>query len=532
MSDKHIHENHPPIALMIGAGPAGLTAAWELLKQDLGYQVIILESTHRIGGISCTIEHHGNRMDIGGHRFFSKSDTVMDWWTQRMKIQGAPARDDIALNRKRSWEPNGPDPEKSDRVMLLRQRISRIFYLRKFFDYPISMKPITFINMGLKRTFKAGMGYLASRLHQRPQENNLEDFMVNRFGTPLYQMFFEKYTEKVWGKHPRDISAAWGAQRIKGLSLSKALLSALGKIFSRPRSQDFRQKDTETSLIEQFLYPKLGPGQLWETVAEEIRDMGGKILMEHEVTQIHMEGQTIRSVTARTPEGDTTFSADLFFSTMPIKDLVEAMPTEACSSEIRSLASGLPYRDFQTVGILAEKLQISNTTKIPSVRNIVPDCWIYIQEADVKLCRLQIFNNWSPYMVQNPNHVWVGLEYMCDDTDDIWKMDDSSFIQLATEELSRIGIVDPQYILDSVRVRIPKAYPAYFGTYEQFDQVRNFLDSIPNLYCMGRNGQHRYNNQDHSMLTAMEAVRCVREGIQGRDHLWSVNSEEEYHESK
>ncbi|MDB5814148.1 MAG: binding domain protein [Rhodocyclales bacterium] len=521
------------IALIIGAGPAGLTAAFEMLTQKTGIQPIVLEATDRIGGISCTIEHNGNRIDIGGHRFFSKSDVVMDWWAARMPLQGAPSRDDILLGSKKPWSAGGPDPQQVDRVMLIRERISRIFYLRKFFDYPISLKLETITNLGIFRTAWAGLGYVASQIRKRKDESSLEDFLVNRFGVPLYRMFFEDYTEKVWGAHPRRISAAWGAQRIKGLSLSKAVFSALKKLLPGGKDTDLRQKKTETSLIEQFFYPKLGPGQLWEFVANDVRAMGGDIRMRHKVVGIHIEDARIVAVTAECDGVQTRIECDFCFSTMAIKDLIAAVRGDAVSDDVKRIARDLPYRDFMTVGVLANKLKIRNTTNIRTVGNIVPDTWIYIQERDVKLCRLQIFNNWSPYMVKDPeNTAWVGLEYMCDEKDDIWKMSDADFIAFAVDELVKIDIVERADILDTCRIRIEKAYPAYFGTYDEFDTVKAYLDSIENLFCIGRNGQHRYNNQDHSMLTAMEAVRCMVDPSVPRSTLWSVNTEQEYHETK
>lgn len=519
-------------ALIIGAGPAGLTAAFELLSQGSGIRPVILEATDRIGGISCTINHNGNRIDIGGHRFFSKSDVVMDWWAARMPLQAAPSRDDIVLAKTKPWAKQGPDPEQADRVMLIRERISRIFYLRKFFDYPISLKPETVMNLGIVRTLVAGFGYVASQIRKRKSETSLEDFLVNRFGVPLYRMFFEDYTEKVWGVHPKKISSAWGAQRIKGLSLSKAVLSALKKMLPGGKDTDLRQKNTETSLIEQFFYPKLGPGQLWEYVADDVKKMGGEIHMRHKVTGIEVVDGRVVAVSAECDGVTTRFECEHCFSTMPIKDLVAGFTGDAVPADVKRIACDLPYRDFMTVGILANKLKIRNQTKIKTVGDIVPDTWIYIQERDVKLCRLQIFNNWSPYMVADPANVWVGLEYMCDEQDDIWKMSDEDFIKFAVDELVKIDIVDRADILDTCRIRIEKAYPAYFGTYGEFDTVKKYLDGIGNLYCIGRNGQHRYNNQDHSMLTAIEAVRCVRNGAANRSALWSVNTEQEYHESK
>jgi protoporphyrinogen oxidase len=522
------------VAIIIGAGPAGLTAAYEMLARQSGVTPLIFETTDRIGGISCTINHNGNRIDIGGHRFFSKSDQVMDWWMQRMPVQGEPAADDRLLQKEKAWVAGGPDPEKHDRVMLIRERISRIFYLRKFFDYPLSIKPATVLNLGIFRTIYAGFGYIFSQIKKRPNESSLEDFLVNRFGVPLYRMFFEDYTEKVWGVHPRKISAAWGAQRIKGLSLSKAIFSALKKLLPRSSSaKDLRQKDTETSLIEQFFYPKLGPGQLWECVAEDVKQMGGKIFMQHRVVAVHTENNRIVAVSTEHQGQVQRHACDYCFSTMPIKDLVAAFDGDAVTSDVQRIAHDLPYRDFMTVGVLTKKLKITNDTRIKTLGNRVPDTWIYIQEADVKLCRLQIFNNWSPYMVRDhENTTWVGLEYMCSEEDDIWKMSDEDFIRLAVDELIKIGVVDPEDILDTCRIRIEKAYPAYFGSYGEFDKVKDYLDQIDNLFCIGRNGQHRYNNQDHSMLTAMEAVSCMMDASLSRRDLWSINTEQEYHEER
>ncbi|RYZ98759.1 MAG: hypothetical protein EOO68_13395, partial [Moraxellaceae bacterium] len=324
------------------------------------------------------------------------------------------------------------------------------------------------------------------------------------------------------------------AQRIKGLSLSKAVFSALKKMLpgGKKDASDLRQKDTETSLIEQFFYPKLGPGQLWECVADDVREMGGVIHMQHKVVAIHYEGGRIAGVSAEFEGKVTRFDCDYCLSTMPIKDLIAGMTGDPVSADVKRIACDLPYRDFMTVGVLANKLKIRNETSIPTVGNIVPDTWIYIQERDVKLCRLQIFNNWSPYMVKDQNTAWVGLEYMCSDQDDIWKMSDEDFIALAVDELVKIDIVDRADILDTCRIRIEKAYPAYFGTFNEFDTVKDFLDSIDNLYCIGRNGQHRYNNQDHSMLTAMEAVNCILDPSKSRSVLWSINTEQEYHETK
>jgi protoporphyrinogen oxidase len=510
-------------ALIIGAGPAGLTAAYKLLTET-DIRPIILEETPYIGGISRTAEYKGNRMDLGGHRFFSKNDEVMAFWKELMPLQGAPAVDDKRLGRDHPLSPGGPDPETSDRVMLVRTRVSRIYFLRRFFDYPISLKAKTFHNMGLGRTLKAGFGYLGASLRRR-EEKSLEDFYINRFGKPLYEMFFEDYTQKVWGIHPSKIAPDWGAQRVKGLSLMKAALNVLQKPFGGG-------KKVETSLIEQFYYPKKGPGQLWELLAEQVVAMGGELHLNTKVTALIGEKGRIRSVTAASQDKTETRTADYVISSMPVKDLVLGLG-DAVPPEVRDIAEALPYRDFITVGLLLKKLELTNETAMRTVSDIVPDCWIYVQERDVKLGRLQIFNNWSPYMVADlENTVFIGLEYFCDEGDSLWTMTDDAFIDFAAGELEKIGVIKRENILDSVRIKVRKAYPAYFGAYESFGRVRSFLDTFDNLYCIGRNGQHKYNNMDHSMLTAMEAVKAIKEGRHSKDRIWNVNTETAYHETK
>ena len=509
-------------AIIIGAGPAGLTAAYKLLTET-DIKPIILEETNVIGGISQTVVHNGNRMDIGGHRFFSKNDEVMDFWKQHMPIQGAPAFDDKILSREKPLEKGGPDPEKEDRVMLVRTRVSRIYFLKKFFAYPITMSGETLKNMGFANTMKAGFGYVWSAIFKK-KEDNLANFYINRFGKPLYEMFFEDYTEKVWGVNPSNISADWGAQRVKGLSLMKALGAMLKKPFMKKNDVD--QKNVETSLIEQFIYPKKGPGQFWETLAHEVQSLGGEIRFGEKVEGIKTENGRVVGVT--TPSG--THTADWFFSSMPVKDLVEGM--NDVPAEVHDIAAALPYRDFITVGLLVDKLKIKNTTKTKTLGNIVPDCWIYVQERDVRLGRLQIFNNWSPYMVKDPEHtVWIGLEYFCNEGDEMWNTPDAEFVEFAKNELEHIGVIDAADVMDAVRVRIKKAYPAYFGSYQHFDKVKDYLSGFENLFCIGRNGQHRYNNMDHSMLTAMEAVDSIKNGT-SHEAVWEVNTEKEYHEKK
>jgi protoporphyrinogen oxidase len=521
VQNKHI--------IIAGAGPAGLTAAYKLLTEIPGVSVSIYESTDRIGGISATIEYKANRIDIGGHRFFSKSREINDFWKEFMPLQGAPAKDDMALGREKSYSPNGPDPEKTDRVMLLRRRVSRIFYRRHFFDYPITLKARTFYNMGLVNTVKAGFSFVCSNIHKRT-ENSLEDFYINRFGKHLYSMFFEDYTEKVWGIHPSKISANWGSQRIKELSISTVLKESLVKIFKN------RRKTEHASLIEEFIYPKKGPGQFWEIIAKEIEHLGGKIILKTSVTGVSIKNKIVDEITIENDGGKKTVYCDAFFSTMPIKDLITAVNSvsnNAVPPKITRAALELPYRDFITVGLLVKKLNLKNKTRAKTVGNIVPDCWIYIQERDVKIGRLQIFNNWSPYMVADyENTVWMGLEYFCNEGDEIWNLDSNHLIEFAINELVRIKIIEKSDVLDATQVKIKKAYPAYFGSYDKIYEIQKYLDMIANLYCIGRNGQHKYNNMDHSMLTAMEAVRIFSSSNTSKNVIWNVNTEGGYHENK
>ena len=512
--------------IIIGGGPAGLTAGYQLLKNSKDYDVTILEATNEIGGISRTVKHKGNRMDIGGHRFFSKDQDVLDFWNEIMPTQGAPAYDDKKLKREKPLVEGGPDPEKEDEVMLVRQRVSRIYYLKKFFDYPISMKFQTFKNMGLKRTMVSGFSYLKSTVVKRP-EDSLENFYINRFGKKLYSMFFEGYTEKLWGRHPRDISADWGAQRVKGLSISAVIKDMFKKVFH------IKGGKVETSLIEEFIYPKYGPGQLWETVAKRIEEMGGKVIMRANVTTVKTKGAKATGVIYETKDGEKHLSADYVISSMPLRDLTLALDADI-PDNIKDIAEGLPYRDFVTVGLLVKKLNLKNETDIKTLGNIVPDCWIYVQDTDVKLGRIQIFNNWSPYMVKNPDkNIWIGLEYFCNEGDDFWKMSDKKCIEFATDELVKMGIIkNRKQVLDSHRERVKKAYPAYFDTYKDIDKLIKYLNRFDNLYCVGRNGQHRYNNMDHSMVTSFETVKNIMDGKKSKTNIWNVNTEKEYHEKK
>lgn len=513
--------------VIIGAGPAGITAAYELMKKHSGNEVVILEESDRIGGISQTVKYNGNRMDIGGHRFFSKSQRVTDWWYEIMKPQSAASVDDKLLNRKKEYSSEGGDPEKEDDVMLKRQRVSRIYYKNKFFDYPVTMKAETIKNMGFATTVKAGLSYMGSVIHKRP-EDSLENFYINRFGRKLYSMFFEGYTEKVWGRHPSQISADWGSQRVKGLSVTAVIKDMLNRVTGK-------KKEVETSLIEEFYYPKFGPGQLWETALSMAVDAGAELKMKSRAVRINTKGNKVTGVVYEENGTEHEESADVVISTMPIKELVSALDAKV-PADIADAAYRLPYRDFITVGLLLKRLKLENNTDIVNFNGLVPDCWIYIQDSSVKLGRLQIFNNWSPYMVADfQNKVWVGLEYFCNEGDDMWRSKDEDFINFAISELEKIGVIDKDDVLDYNMERIKKAYPAYFDTYDRMDDIKAYLDGFNNMFCIGRNGQHRYNNMDHSMITAFEAVSEIiysENGKYNKEKIWNVNSEKDYHEEK
>ena len=517
-------------AVIIGAGPAGLTAALELLRRT-GIKPLVLEKSQYLGGICRTINYKGNRIDIGGHRFFSKSDRVMDWWTSILPLEhtGETAHRLAYQGRERVLSVNGhrsSDAGADDLVMLVRQRKSRILYLRKFFDYPLSLNLTTLRQLGLIRTIRAGISYMVSAAHPVRPERTLEDFLINRFGRYLYLTFFKSYTEKVWGVPCDQISAEWGAQRIKGVSLRKALAHGLKKL-TGSKSDDVRQKDSETSLIEKFLYPKLGPGQLWEEVARRVCADGGEILTGWTVCRIHTSGDRVTGVTARNDDGRLRhFPATYVFSTMPVRELIESFDTPV-PERIAEVSEGLVYRDFLTVGLLLNRFKMGE-----NAADSFSDNWIYVQEPDVLAGRMQIFNNWSPYMVSDPKKVWIGLEYFCNDTDDLWRMSDEKMIELAMSEAEKIGVAARSDVLDATVIRMEKAYPAYFGTYDRFPAIREFVDRFDNLFLVGRNGMHKYNNQDHSMLTAMTAVDNIVEGRVDKENIWSVNTEMEYHESR
>lgn len=497
-------------AIIIGAGPAGLTAALELLRcSDI--EPLVIERDNVVGGISRTVRYKGNCMDIGGHRYFSKSDTVMNWWKELMPVE------DEAIH----------SPEKEEDLMLVRNRLSRIYFLRRFFDYPITLSWQTMRNLGLRRLMRIAGSYARIRLFPIRKEQSLEDFYINRFGRELYNTFFRDYTEKVWGVKCSEISPEWGSQRVKGLSISAALIHLAHQI-ARSNKGEVRRKNIETSLIDRFLYPKYGAGHIWEVAARRITEGGGSILLDSCVTAIHTDCNRITGVTVRDKQGNEyRKTCEWLISSMPVRDLIAAMDSDV-PTNVREVAQGFVYRDFMTVGMLLKRMKDT----LPDGRKCHPDTWIYIQERDVTAGRIQIFNNWSPYMVKDRDTVWIGIEYFVNEGDSYWTMPDAQFIDLAASEMEHIGLIDRADLLDAIVVRMPKAYPAYFGTYARMNEIREWTDRIENLFLVGRNGMHRYNNIDHSMLTAMAAVKNILSDCTDKTNIWQVNTEQDYHESK
>jgi len=523
-------------AIIIGAGPAGLTAAYELLKRS-DIIPIVLEKSEYIGGISRTIDYKGNRMDMGPHRFFSKSDRVMEWWLNIMPLEEGTGKTTIKYQNKAQEIESGhyataQEQKDPDKRMLVIRRLTRIYFLRKFFAYPIQLSLDTLKTLGPLRTIKILLSFLWSRLFPRKPVTTLEDFIINQFGRELYLLFFKDYTEKVWGVPCNEISAEWGAQRIKGVSLGKAIAQAI-KSLRKGKNSDLGQKETETSLIEQFLYPKYGPGSLWEEVARQVQEMGGKIFLNQDVQSITQEGSRIISVnTINSQTGKIgVWEGDYFFSSMPVQELIAGMGADV-PEHVQEVAAGLQYRDFINVGILLKQLSapVKGTNTYQQIH--LEDNWIYIQERDVKVGRLMIYNNWGGGMIKDPNTVWIGMEYFCNKEDAFWAQDDNTIQRQAILELEKMGLALVEDVLDSTVRRMEKTYPAYFGTYDRFSEIREYVDRFNNLFLVGRNGMHKYNNADHSMLTAMVAVDNICAGIAAQENVWAINTEQEYHEEK
>ena len=509
------------IVVIVGAGPAGLTAAYELSTRS-DKKVIVVEADTQVGGISKTVDYKGNKIDIGGHRFFSKSDWVLDWWQKFLPVLSDENTIYTTYQNQYKTVSITAEADPSQPHMMIRPRKSRILYRGKLFDYPIKLSIGTLNKLGWLTSLEILFSLLKSRLFPISEEKNLEDFYINRFGYKLYSIFFRDYTQKVWGKHCSEISAEWGYQRVKELSFRQIIKHHLTTLFY-PEKQKFGNKETVQTLTEYFMYPQKGPGQLWEEVARQCVQNGVEIRLGHKATQLNTSEQTIK-IEEVSSGAMTTLKFDAFISTMPMQSLIKHIQPEV-PKQIHQIASNLEYRDFLIVGLLLKDLKLKDHEGKP-----IKDNWLYIQEGHVKVGRMQLFHNWSPWMVADEDTAWIGAEYFCQEGDELWNLSDQELIQLATDELSSIGMIHKSNVLDGTVVRMPKAYPSYVGSYGGIDALREYLDAFHNIYLIGRNGTHRYNNQDHSMLTAYEAVKHLLGESSAKTTIWDVNTEQEYHE--
>jgi protoporphyrinogen oxidase len=519
-----VKEESKKTIIIVGAGPAGLTAAYELSSRS-DHQVIVLEGDKQVGGISKTVDYKGNKIDIGGHRFFSKSNWVLDWWQKFLPILSDQDKVHTTYQNESKSFHISKDADPSAPHMLVRPRKSRIYYNRHFFDYPIKLNFQTIIGIGFWKSVKMFFSLLKSKISP-VSENNLEDFYINRFGYELYATFFKDYTEKVWGKQCSQISAEWGRQRVKGLGIRKIIKHYFTTLFY-PQNQKIGNKKTEQTLTEFFLYPQQGPGQLWELVAESCTKNNVDIRFQNQVIEIQTDAGTVTGVHVKGSQPNTSIflPCDMLISTMPVKNLIQGLGTFV-PDQVRNIGVDLEYRDFIIVGLLLDEMSIEKKH-----HTSLDDNWLYIQDGNVQLGRVQLFHNWSPDMVSKSGMSWIGAEYFCQENDELWSMEDQDLIKLASKELSSIGLIDDTKVIDGTVVRMPKAYPSYVGSYGNFDQVKEFLNTIPNLFLIGRNGTHKYNNQDHSMITAREAVDTILSGSMDKSHIWDVNADQEYHEA-
>lgn len=523
-----------PKIVIIGAGPAGLTCAYQLLKENKNkYEVVILEKEDTVGGISKSVNFNGYTVDTGIHRYFTKNDTIKNIWEELLPLQNKLSYDQKLVNKKMDFNNKiGSNPEKDEKSLLIKDRKSRIYYGKKFYDYPVNINKNMLKQLGLFEVFLCGMSYFKSVIIKR-KDDSLENFYINKFGKRLYKMFFESYTEKVWGVHPRDISSSWGEQRAKGLSISSIILDIVKK-----KLKVKNKKNTLVSLTDSFVYPKLGSLQMWDTMKDEIINMGGKIILEASIKKFNTKNNKIVSICYDEKKAKKEIKCDKLISSMPIKDLFLLFDDNLkVPRDIYDAAVNLPYREFMSVCLVLKNINWKNDSLKKNVSDIPVDSWDYIQEPSVKLGRIQIFNNWSCYLFKNKKEVsekvLIGLEYFCSENDEFWNMNDQDFIDFAIKEIIAIGLITSKDdVLYSTRIKIKKAYPSYFGTYNKIDDIKIFLNKIDNLYCIGRNGQHRYNNVDHAMLTGVLCARNILDNKKDKDEIWNVNTEKVYHEVK
>ena len=492
--------NADKTAIIIGAGPSGLACAYELIEKS-SIKPIIIEKLPQVGGLSRTVYKNSCGVDIGGHRLYTDDEYVKSIWFRFLSVQGFPSIDDILAKRDNKYPKNGLNPSEHDDVMLIRKRFSSIIYNSEFFPYPLKFSLETFLKLGLNTSFKAGLSYIKSLIFKR-DEKTLEDFMINRFGEVLYSIFFKDYTKKVWGIDASLMPCEWGHQRIRKLSLFKTILNS---IFSKFKFLKFKK---ETSLIDEFYYPKFGCSQLWGLMADYIVNKGGKIILNSEFVDCNCLEDKVLSVRYKNSEGIIEeIPVNYFISSMPIKDLIKGIDAPY---DIKQDALNLPYRDYILVSFYLSDFKLKNNTKYPTINNITPDCWIYIQQKDAIVARMQIMNNWSPYLVDNFDKKYlVSLEYFANEGDDFWQKSNDEIIKIATLEAQKYNLFNSDDIINSFVIRENKAYPVYFGTYKNIDKIKEYLKKYTNLYLIGRNGQHKYNNMDEAMVCGINVARDI-----------------------
>ncbi|MBQ8636155.1 FAD-dependent oxidoreductase [bacterium] len=488
-------------AIILGGGPAGLAAAYELIEKDSNIQPIIIEKLPCVGGISRTVYSGKLGVDIGGHRLHTHDKYIESIWLKFLSLQNAPSVDDIAANRKIDYPTIGKNPNESNDVMLIRNRFSSIIYNSKFFPYPLKIDFNNFKKLGILTSFKAGFSYLKSSIFKR-KETNLEDFMVNRFGKVLYEIFFKDYTKKLWGVDASQLSNEWGDQRIRKLSLMKTVLNSFLSSFK------FLKFKKEKSLIDKFYYPKFGCSQLWDLMAEYIANKGGKIILNAEFVDFSCNLDNILSVKYKDSNGCVQeINADYVLSSIPISDLIKAIDVPL---NIKQNALNLPYRDYILVSMYSNELNLKNYTDYKTVNNVTPDNWIYLQERDAIAGRIQIMNNWSPYLVEDfENKYLVSLEYFANVGDDLWSKTDDELISIALLECKKYNLFKATSVIKSMVIREQKAYPAYHGSHKNIDSIRNHIAKYKNLYLIGRNGQHKYCNMDEAMNYGIKVARDI-----------------------
>lgn len=486
-------------AVIIGAGPSGLAFAYELIEKKSNIMPIIIEKLPCVGGLSRTVYKNNMGVDIGGHRLYTNDEYVKSIWFKFLSVQNAKAIDDIICSRDINYPQEGKNPNEFDDVMLIRNRFSSIIYNNQFFPYPLKINFQTLKKLGFLKSLKAGISYFKSVFIKR-EEKSLEDFMMNRFGKVLYETFFKEYTKKVWGVDASVLSCEWGNERIRKLSLFKTVLNS---ILSNIKFLKFKK---ETSLIDKFYYPKFGCSQLWDFMAQYIQNNGGKILLNCEFCGFEIENEKINAIKYKDENGNMAkIFGDYYISSAPIKDIVNDLDI---SEEIKNSAKKLPYRDYILVSFYSDKLNLKNYTDYKTINNTTPDNWLYLQEDNAIAARIQIMNNWSPYLVVDfENKYLVSLEYFVNENDEFWKKTDDEIIKLAALECEKYNLFNSDNIIKTFAIREKKAYPAYFGEYKNIDEIKNALKKYKNLYLIGRNGQHKYNNMDEAMVCGINMAR-------------------------